>query len=365
MSRESIEWLNTKTLIGFTDNRGSAWHYRADVQGAEPNHYRGAIPSSDVRRRLFDWEGVYRRIAVEVPATDLSQWTHQDTDGTPLQWVVLEGKMAIDRSDRETGEVFGVVSSDYKIHQYSEWLIDSVETLLHGGLQISSAGLLKGGSIAWVEVSVPENMSTAEGVQFRPNLLATTTMDGASATTYKRTVTDVVCDNTRAVALREKGEELKIRHSKHSDLQLATARDALRIVENAAEDFSRQVAELCNIKVTATDWNEFLTRFVPINPDRDTDYLRQLKEHKRESLDFLYRNDPRCSPWQDTAHGVIQAVNTWEHHVRMPPQKALRAPGRQRAWRTDRNMQRTVDGRFEELDRKTFTLLRSVLGLAA
>ena len=55
MSQETSRWLNTRTLIGFTDKRGNAWHYRADEQGTEPNHYPLAIPTEDVRRRLFAW----------------------------------------------------------------------------------------------------------------------------------------------------------------------------------------------------------------------------------------------------------------------------------------------------------------------
>ena len=56
MSAETSTWLNTQTLIGFTDQRGHAWHYRADDQGDEPNHYPGAVPIADVGRRLFGWD---------------------------------------------------------------------------------------------------------------------------------------------------------------------------------------------------------------------------------------------------------------------------------------------------------------------
>ncbi len=56
MSEETASWLNTMTLIGFTEQRGHAWHYRADEQAGEPNHYPGAIPVEDVRRRLFAWK---------------------------------------------------------------------------------------------------------------------------------------------------------------------------------------------------------------------------------------------------------------------------------------------------------------------
>ncbi len=39
MSRESLNWLNTNTLVGFTDKRGTAWHWRAEQHGEQSNHY--------------------------------------------------------------------------------------------------------------------------------------------------------------------------------------------------------------------------------------------------------------------------------------------------------------------------------------
>ena len=48
MSRETLQHLNTNTLIGNTDARGTAWHYRAEDQGDESNHYPGPIPLADV-----------------------------------------------------------------------------------------------------------------------------------------------------------------------------------------------------------------------------------------------------------------------------------------------------------------------------
>lgn len=39
MSKETLHHFNTQTLIGNTEHRGTAWHYRAEHQGKEPNHY--------------------------------------------------------------------------------------------------------------------------------------------------------------------------------------------------------------------------------------------------------------------------------------------------------------------------------------
>jgi len=177
MSKESSQWLNQNTLIGFTNKRGHAWHYRASDQGSEPNHYPDAIPIEAVQRRLFAWQAQPRPLYVEVPDCGL---------------VEVEGKQAITCSD--TGHVLGIFSSGYTVHQYREWLLDRVSTILDNGLSIGSAGLLRDRAQAWVSVEVPDNITTPEGVVFRPNLLACTSHDGSLATTYKRVVTNVVCD---------------------------------------------------------------------------------------------------------------------------------------------------------------------------
>lgn len=105
----------------------------------------------------------------------------------------------------------GVFTPGNAMHQYDQWLLTTVANVLDDDLSISSAGLLRGGAVAWVEVSVPESITTPEGVVFRPNLLATTSFDGSIATTFKRTVTDVICDNAREAALGEKGQTYKVK----------------------------------------------------------------------------------------------------------------------------------------------------------
>ncbi len=88
MSRETLQWLNTNTLIGFTDKRGHAWHWRAREQNGISNHYPGPIPIHDVQQRLFAWTADSRRVAVELPA-DPQTMTHLDPDGRPVRWAVV------------------------------------------------------------------------------------------------------------------------------------------------------------------------------------------------------------------------------------------------------------------------------------
>jgi hypothetical protein len=74
------------------------------------------------------------------------------------------------------------------------------------------------------------------------------------ATTYKRTVTDVVCDNTREAALAESGQAYKVKHSRYSHAKLAPAREALALVHTLADEFAAEISRLCSIPVTPAQW---------------------------------------------------------------------------------------------------------------
>jgi phage/plasmid-like protein (TIGR03299 family) len=354
MSAESLTWLNTNTLIGFTDKRGHAWHWRAEEQGDASNHYTGAIPIADVQDRLFHWHAESRRLAVEISA-DMQSMTHLAEDGTPAQWIAVNDKQAICRSDDADGAVMGIFGPGYTRHQYREWLLTTVADLLDDDLAISSAGLLRHGAIAWVEVSMPDTITTPQGVSFRPNLLSTTSFDGSIATTYKRTVTLTVCDNTRELALSEAGQEYKIRHSRYSRAQLAPARQALQMVHTLGDEFAAEVAQLCATEVTTRQWERFLDAQVPrIDGNTGlalTGRALTMAEQKRQTLQGMYRTDPRVAPWAGTAHGVLQAVNTYESH-----EGVVRGGSR-----AERNSLKTITGDFGRLDRETWKTLQVAL----
>lgn len=362
MTKETIRDLNRNTLIGFTEKRGKAWHYREGEQGGEPNHYPGAIPVPDVRRRLFNWE------AESVPAGRLLPARFNRNAGRPL-WTVTENRRSIIRSD--TGAELGSAGPGYVIHQYDKWLLETVGSILDSDLEVGSAGLLKGGAVAFVSVEVPENVTTPEGVTFRPHLLAVTSHDGSLETTFKRTVTVVVCDNTMSVALAGAGEVSRVRHSRKSQLRLAEVRRDLSVVYGIADEFSAEVRRLTETKVTDVQWNEFLdaTGLAPpaaetlaqiTRKDGSVDVISKsngravkiIEEH-RDKLNDLWRNDPRVSPWTNTAYGVLAATNTYQHHE-------ARVKGMPR---DERNTLNALSGKTMALDNYTLRKLDAVLAL--
>jgi phage/plasmid-like protein (TIGR03299 family) len=154
--------------------------------------------------------------------------------------------------------------------------------------------------------------------------------------------------------LAEQGQAYRVKHSRHSHAQLAPAREALAVVHSIADDFAAEVATLCAIDVSRRQWAQFLDRHVP----REDPTGKQLEgraltlaDTKRAVLQRLYDHDSRVAPWAGTAHGVLQAVNTYEHH-----EGIVRG-----ASRVDRNMLRTVTGDFGKIDRTTWKELQTTL----
>jgi phage/plasmid-like protein (TIGR03299 family) len=346
MSAETYEWLNQNILIGFTDKRGQAWWYKKSLEGAEPNHYPMAIPVEDVLRRLFNWEAVESPIFYQVPSAD----------GGELEFRCDDSRKLIYRSDNFAP--LGSFKESYQGHSYKEWLLDTVSLILDDSLSIGSAGLLRNGAQAFVQVEVPDSIVTPEGVEFRPNLLACTSFDGTLASTFKRTITNVVCDNTMAAGLGEAGQSYKVKHSKYSSAKLTDAREALEIVHSMADDFAAEVAQLTNIEVSDKVWGKFLDALCPV-PEEEGRGQTQA-ENKRADISSLWNGDPRVLPWKNTAYGVIQAVSTFEQHKAIVRGHDGTEEGKS-ALRAMRNTEKMVKGTYDELDRSTHEMLMALL----
>lgn len=350
MSKQTIEWLNTNVLVGCADVRGNAWHYRKSAQGAESNHYPGFIPEGDVVRRLFNFDAVEAPLSVSLPA-DIESCTGIDADGNMVRTVSVPGRKAVVASD--TGHVFGLFADGYTIHNFRPWLLDNVSHLIGGELGISSAGLLSDRGIAWVEVSVPETLSTRHGIDYRPNLLACTSHTGKLASTFKRTITNTVCDNTMGAALGERGQQVKIRHSRYSGTRVEDARAALALIHQAADTFDAGVSALVEKKVSDLQFKTVLRHMVPVNT-ADSKRTQDSARRRQAEITRVYLHDPRVGDFTGTAYGVVQAFNTWEHHGRNVHGTDKNAA------RAERNMLSALTGDTDKADAAVLAALAAV-----
>lgn len=340
MSKESLATLNLRTLIGFTEKRSTAWHYRKEEQGTESNHYTGAIPVEDVLRRLFDWEAVSGAVTATVISPDGVLVTQADTF------------QAIMHS--RTGKVFSIPSSKYQIHQYETWLLENVGRILDADLHIGSAGLLREGGQAWVQIEMEDTMTAgapgSEPVAFRPFLTAATSHDGTLATTYLQGCQVVVCDNTLSAALQTRQDKVKVRHSSRSLTRIDDVRQGLNLVFETGEAFAAEVNALTAAFVSDNQWAEFVERltFPGSTPSVRS---KTMADSKRGDLNRLWNHDDRVAPWRNSKYGVVAAVNTYTHHLQTV----------KGASRADRNASRVVTGGVDKLDNSTLELLAKVI----
>lgn len=319
MGMETSEWYNTQILVGFTGKLGFAWHYKKHLQGLESNHYEGAIPVEDVIRRLFSWQAEEAPIFVQLSG----------------EQKLIADRKAIVRSDN--GDVLGVFKDSYKPHQFDKWLLEDTANMLDDNLQIGSAGLLKGGAIAWVSIESPESVTVLEGFDVRPKLLATTSHNGSIATTHKLVQTFVVCDNTHMTAMSEDTPTFRTRHSKNSESRISRAREALGILQSSTANVVAEVTALANTKVSDAEWNAIINRIVPIGAEGEVRQQSISKaENKQEQLRWLYKNDERVSQWAGSLLGVSQAFSTYAQHVSGKDSN-----------RVERNMMNMVTGKVE------------------
>lgn len=358
MSQETALWLNTNTLIGFTEKRGNAWHYQEELQGEESNHYPGAIPVPEVLRRLFTFEVREAPTYYMVPC-GFDEMQIMGDDGLPYRFIPSQaGRKGMLRSD--TNYDLGNFKDGYKGHAYKEWLLDNLANILDDselGLGIGSAGLLREGGQAWVSIELPENMKAPGDVEFRSQLTCWTSFDGSLATGYGRHYNIVVCDNTREIAhgqAAKGGQLVRVKHSKYSDMKINDAREALQIINTMDAEFMAEVEQLTSWKVSEPQFEKLLDEIVPAVVNRDSKGQKRsgtLRDKKREQIITLYRQDERCSPWRGTAFGAVQAFNTWNHHyASVRGGKPIQI----------RNQENAIMGRTALEDNKVLTVLSDI-----
>ena len=310
MSQESVEWLNNNVLVGFADSRKKAWHYDETAQGAEPNHYPGAIPVADIERRLFNFEVFEAPVWYQVPC-DLTdpKMAGLTTEGQPYKFIQSQAGRKGMLADDNLYDL-GAFKDGYQGHAYRQWLLEYIADLIDDsgfGLGIGSAGLLRQRGQAWVSLELPENYKAAGDVEFRSQFTGWTSFDGSLSTGYGRHFNIVVCDNTREIAhgqAAQSGQLVKVRHTRHSKLKLNDAREALQIVHSMNDEFAQEISNLLDWKVTDAEFEKVLDVIVPEVENAESKGQKgsaTKRDKKREEIITLYRQDERAAPWHGTA----------------------------------------------------------------
>lgn len=383
MSLETREDLQRNFLIGnckFRKFAGGlefqAWHNDPKLRerlGLEDNHYPGPIPQKDVVRRLFGWKPVSVPKANLIPCDkkDANWFMPQEIeDPTTGEVTIIHVPVQVSvTSDYEQGIVrsdthahIATHGADYRIHDYEEWLLKLQQKILNTKeLNIFGAGLPKRGAQAYVQVGVPETMKDDKlGIEFLPYIMASTSVDGSLPSTFSAQSIDVVCDNTRNMALRQAESSGRIYKAKHTSRSLDTSRlndvrAALRLIHQTAEGLVSEYRELASISMTRLQVNKTWDLIIPIpKPEDATDRSINIAKNRRDALIDVYNDRGTTKGMmgnqQGTALGIVQAVNTWTTHV-----KTVHGN------RFERNIERTLKNKFDEVDQATVKAIATVM----
>jgi phage/plasmid-like protein (TIGR03299 family) len=305
-----------RAIIGNTAKRPVWIGQKGD--GTLPT-FEGPIPVAEVERQLFNWEAISVPTGNFIPCEPDSIGSVM-IDGEYYMPKVTPGAQGFVRSDDHSE--LGRHGKGYRGHGYNEWLVQNVGNIVGDTISINSALTLKNGAQAVVEVALAEWMhDTESGADFWPIILATTSFDGSIATTYSGAVRMASCDNMYQgmhSAAKNAGRQFKVRHTVNSLSadNLTGVRHALRIMEQAADGMSEFLHTLVPIKVTRKNWLDVMDIIEPPPVFGASPVALTKCDNRRQLLDSTYQNDPMVAQWAGTAFGVVQAVNTYEHHYR-------------------------------------------------
>jgi hypothetical protein len=218
-------------------------------------------------------------------------------------------------------------------------------------------------------ISIPQNLhNDASGLDFRPQLIASTSFNSSLPTSYTRAYGVPVCDNTLNYELMRAGDKGKfvIKHTKNSVSKLSGAAEALGLLEQQADEMDAELTAMVNREVSEQQFQKWLNLIVPI-PEIKTTQVEKMVSiqgqmqkamidkvstngqtiaiNKQAKLLDMWTSDQRVSPWRGTQFGVVQLWNTFQQHEsKLVGAKAL--DGNRVQARVENNMMKTLSGKF-------------------
>lgn len=206
---------------------------------------------------------------------------------------------------QDTRRCLGVVKGRYNIIQNTE-LFDFFDNVVSQGESVyETAGSLHAGRVVWMLCRLNEGMMV-RGDKFTNYAMLYTSHDGTKPLVAKIVQTRVVCANTLSVALRESGNEIRIRHTKTYQNKVEEAQRVLGIVKSHSKNMKEMLEKMAQKKVDADSANAFLASLVPEESKQ--------AEKARESMFSLFRNGKGNEG--KSAYDLLNGVTEFIDHQR-------------------------------------------------
>lgn len=181
----------------------------------------------------------------------------------------LKDYKAITRGDNQ--KVFNIMSNRYHVVQNLDIVNFFKEYIDAGHAEMEVVGALRGGAQIWALAKLKGGDLNLGGMdQLNARLLMMTAHDGSSPTIAKAVQERVVCANTLAIAMGEKGKEIRIRHSRKWTQELAdAAKSELGIAVERVQRLNSLASQFAKIKVDGKGRIQFLQKLLNKQPESE------------------------------------------------------------------------------------------------
>jgi phage/plasmid-like protein (TIGR03299 family) len=209
----------------------------------------------------------------------------------------------------DTHDVLHVVGNGYFPIQNTQ-CFDFVDALLEAReAHYEAAGALDGGRVVWCLARLNKSFSVVKSDEHKTYLLFVDYRDGRSAQ-IKVVDERVVCANTLAIALREQGTALKLRHVKSVTEKIKLAKTLVAGVSAQINSLEDKLKRLAKKKVTEEKFAAVLTKLFP---HIDTS-ARQQNQAAIIATNFMSNDQNAIPEIKGSAYNLFNACTQYVDH---------------------------------------------------
>jgi phage/plasmid-like protein (TIGR03299 family) len=211
-------------------------------------------------------------------------------------------------------ESLSVVSKRYNVVQPREVLEFFHDLVSAGGMELETAGVLRGGKKLWALAKTGQSVLLPGLDKVNAYLLLATSADGSLATSAFFTSIRVVCNNTLQMAVGESKGAVKVPHSRVFDP--VAVKQELGLGMSAWDEFMASIKEMANRPVNKFESMKFL---VDVLGDPALPLNEQPNQKSIQVVYGLYSGGGKGSNLQSaagTSWGLVNSVTEFIDHER-------------------------------------------------
>lgn len=284
----NIEYNTMTGKHSFFDARFPAWHVLGEIGEGEP------VTAWELRERSGqNWE--VEKFPLFNPLT-----------GEPTEFY---GVCRLDNCEMLSvvGAGYTIIQNEFKFRVMDE-LIGQID-----GAHYETGGVLGKGERVWALASVGKIDILGSGDIHCKYLLGTDSHDGSLSLTFKDVMTRVVCANTLGAALREKGKQLKAKHTRNAESNIWNAVNLLKASEDTFKDMGEKLEFLAQRKVNGQIVSQTLAKI--FNLDMTKDLTKQQAEKVLTIKGLFEGNDNNAFPeFRGTGYNLLNAITEYTDH---------------------------------------------------